>query len=349
MRPPASARAPVEPARLPLLFAVAPGDRPAAGRADRPQRRRQDQPARGDLVPQPRPRPARARASPRSTGSAAAPGASGARLEGPRGAVDLATGRVQDGERERRLVRDRRRARAEPGGARRGGERGLADPGDGPPVQRGRRRPAALPRPAGPGRRSGARRRSRELRPWRCASAPRLLRAGRPEPALARVLEERIAAAGVAIAAARREAIRGLGGALAAAPGWLPQPELALDGDGRGLAGRAARARRRGALRRGARRQPAAPTARAGTTAIGPHRSDLAGARPRHRARRARLLDRPAEGAADRGGAGRGAAARGGRRAAAAPAARRGRGPSRPRAPRARCSRSSARSAPRPG
>ncbi len=102
----------------------------------------------------------------------------------------------------------------------------------------------------------------------------RLLRAGRVEPAWLRVLEERIAAAGVALAAARREAIRGLEGALAAAPGWLPQPALALEGTLEGWLDQTS------ALDAEARFAEALAASRgadgeSGTTALGPHRSDL--------------------------------------------------------------------------
>jgi DNA replication and repair protein RecF len=102
----------------------------------------------------------------------------------------------------------------------------------------------------------------------------RLLAAGRVEPAWLRVLEERIATSGVAIAAARRAALRGLGDALAVAPGWLPQPELALDGTVEGwlddvpaLDAEARFAEALAASRGG--------DAESGTTATGPHRSDL--------------------------------------------------------------------------
>ena len=131
----------------------------------------------------------------------------------------------------------------------------------------------------------------------------RLLRAGRFEPAWLGALERRIggrrrrdrggAAAGDRAASAPRSPRR---------PAGLPQPELALDRRGRELAGRAAGARRRGALRRGARRRPRARTPRA---ARPPSARIAAISLVRDRATRpagARLLDRPAEGAADRRG-----------------------------------------------
>jgi DNA replication and repair protein RecF len=102
----------------------------------------------------------------------------------------------------------------------------------------------------------------------------RLLRAGRFEPVWLSALESRIAAAGVAIAAARRQAVRGLAGALAAAPGWLAQPELDLVGEVEGwldeLSALDAEARFGAALAAGRRED-----AESGTTAVGPHRSDL--------------------------------------------------------------------------
>ena len=196
-----------------------------------------------------------------------------ARLEGSRGAVDLATGRVQDGERERRLTRvdgapassqaalaevmsvvwltpAMDRLFSEGAGARRRFLDRLVLVGD----------------PAHAGRSSSYDHGLRER--------ARLLRAGRFEPAWLSALESRIAAAGVAIAAARRQAVRGLAGALAAAPGWLAQPELELVGEVEGwldeLPALDAEARFAEALAAGRRED-----AESGTTAVGPHRSDL--------------------------------------------------------------------------
>jgi DNA replication and repair protein RecF len=197
----------------------------------------------------------------------------GARLETARGALDLATGRVQDGERERRLVRidgvavpsqaalaevaslvwltpAMDRLFSDSAGARRRFLDRLVLVGD-----------AAH---AGQSSSYGHALRERA----------RLLRAGRPEPLWLDALESRIAAAGVAIAAARRETVRGLGGALAAAPGWLPAPELELIGEVEGwldeLSALDAEARFAAALAAG--RRDDGETA---TTAVGPHRSDL--------------------------------------------------------------------------
>ena len=95
-----------------------------------------------------------------------------ARIEGARGALDLATARVQDGERERRLVRIDGATASQPGDARREPERGLAHACDGPAVQRGRRRQTAFPRSAGAGRRSGPCRPVFELQPWPARARP---------------------------------------------------------------------------------------------------------------------------------------------------------------------------------
>jgi DNA replication and repair protein RecF len=196
-----------------------------------------------------------------------------ARVEGPRGAVDLATGRVQDGERERRVTQvdgtsassqaalaevisvvwltpAMDRLFSEGAGARRRFLDRLVLVGD----------------PAHAGRSSSYDHGLRER--------ARLLRAGRFEPVWLSALESRIAAAGVAIAAARRQAVRGLAGALAAAPGWLAQPELDLVGDVESwldeLSALDAEARFGAALAAGRRED-----AESGTTAVGPHRSDL--------------------------------------------------------------------------
>ena len=59
----------------------------------------------------------------------------------------------------------------------------------------------------------------------------RLLRAGRLDRAWLEALEARLAAAGVAIAAARRQTIADLRAALAGSTGAFPRPTLALRGD----------------------------------------------------------------------------------------------------------------------
>jgi len=196
-----------------------------------------------------------------------------ARLEGARGALDLATGRLEEGERERRLVRI--------DGAPAPGQAALAEALSvvwlTPAMDRlfsegalARRRfldrLVMVGDPAHAGRSSGYDHGLRER--------ARLLRAGRLEPVWLRALEGRIAAAGVAIAAARRAAVRGLAGALAAGPGWLSQPELELTGEVEGwleeLPALEAEARFAAALAASRRED-----GESGTTAIGPHRSDL--------------------------------------------------------------------------
>jgi DNA replication and repair protein RecF len=101
-----------------------------------------------------------------------------------------------------------------------------------------------------------------------------LLRAGRVDPSWLGALERQIAAAGVAVAAARRETVRGLAAALIEPPMGFPQPELALAGQVEAWLGELpaldAEERFAEALA-AARRQDA----EIGITAIGPHRSDL--------------------------------------------------------------------------
>ena len=108
----------------------------------------------------------------------------------------------------------------------------------------------------------------------------RLLREGRFDPAWLGALERRAAAAGVAVAAARRLAIAGLCAALEREPGSFPRPELAVVGEVEAwlddqpaleVEGRYAEALAAG------RREDA----ESGTTGVGPHRSDLL---VRHRA-----------------------------------------------------------------
>jgi DNA replication and repair protein RecF len=102
----------------------------------------------------------------------------------------------------------------------------------------------------------------------------RLLRAGRFDPSWLRALERQVAAAGVAVAAARRETVRGLAAALIEPPAGFPQPELALDGQVEAWLGELpaldAEERFGEALAAGRRQD-----AETGITAIGPHRSDL--------------------------------------------------------------------------
>jgi DNA replication and repair protein RecF len=101
-----------------------------------------------------------------------------------------------------------------------------------------------------------------------------LLRAGRIDPSWLGALERQAAAAGVAVAAARRETVRGLAAALDDPPAGFPQPGLALDGQVEAWLEQASALEteeRFGAALAAARRQDA----ETGITAIGPHRSDL--------------------------------------------------------------------------
>jgi DNA replication and repair protein RecF len=102
----------------------------------------------------------------------------------------------------------------------------------------------------------------------------RLLRAGRFDRVWLDALEGRAAAAGVAIAAARRQAITGLRAVLATSSGAFPRPKLVLRGDAEAwldeMPALDVEARLAEALARGR-----ADDAAAGNTAAGPHRSDL--------------------------------------------------------------------------
>jgi DNA replication and repair protein RecF len=197
----------------------------------------------------------------------------GARVAGPRGMVDLVTARVQDRERERRAIRI--------DGAPAISQAALAE------VLSVLWLTPAMDRLLSEG--AGARRRFLDrlvlvgdpAHAAACATyeralqeRARLLRAGRLEPVWLGALERRAAAAGVAIAAARRQATRELSAALEAAPGWLPRPEVRLAGEVESwldeLSALDAEDRLTEALAAGRRTD-----AEAGTTAIGPHRSDL--------------------------------------------------------------------------
>ena len=197
----------------------------------------------------------------------------GARVLGPRGPADVVTARAQDGERERRVTRI--------DGAAAPSQAALAEILSvvwlTPAMDRllsegagGRRRFLDRLVLAGdPGHAAASASYGQALR-----ERLRLLRAGRLEPAWLGALERRAAAAGVAVAAARRQATRDLAAALAQAPGWLPQPELSLEGEVEGwldeLSALDAEARFAAALAASRRTD-----AESGTTAIGPHRSDL--------------------------------------------------------------------------
>ena len=103
----------------------------------------------------------------------------------------------------------------------------------------------------------------------------RLLREGRADPAWLAALEELMATEGVAVAAARRDAIERLDGVCAAAPGAFPRARVGVVGAVENwldeMPALAAEDRLRAAL---AASRPGDATA--GGAAVGPHRSDLA-------------------------------------------------------------------------
>ena len=165
-------------------------------------------------------------------------------------------------------------------------------------------------------------------------SRNRLLEEPRPDTHWLDAVEHETAELAVAVAAMRAETVRRLQGALAARKDdAFPSAEIALDGWMERLVQRPSRRRDRGPLPHGAARQPRArrrrrPHARRAA----PHRplSDLsAEEHPRRR-----RLDRRAEGAADRAGAGARRTARRDDRLCAGAAARRGGRASRSGAPR---------------
>ena len=102
----------------------------------------------------------------------------------------------------------------------------------------------------------------------------KLLRAGRFDPSWLGGLERQAAAAGVAIAAARRETVRGLAAARIDPPEGFPSPDLALAGQVEDWLGEqsALEVEERFAEALAQSRRQDAETA---TTAIGPHRSDV--------------------------------------------------------------------------
>src|SRR5690606_14860884 len=247
-----------------------------------------------------------------------------ARLESEAGAVEIRTAHVRDGERERRSVRI--------DGSDADSQAVLAEtvsvvwltPAMDRLFQEGagerRRFLDRLVLGADPSHAAQLARYAHVLR-----QRTKLLRAGRFDPAWLGGLERQAAAAGVAIAAARRQTVRALGAARSEPGGGFPSPEVARAGQSEGwLGGRARRAAAAGAALAAARRQtvrapgaariePVAgfPTpeialagqiedwlaelpaleveerfaaalaearrqdAETGTTAIGPHRSDL--------------------------------------------------------------------------
>ena len=101
-----------------------------------------------------------------------------------------------------------------------------------------------------------------------------LLRQDRHDPAWLKVLEQRIVEAGVAVAAARGELIRALGGRLAEAALPFPHPRLRLDGDVESWLDQmpALEVEARYAAILAAERHADALT---GGASVGPHRTDL--------------------------------------------------------------------------
>jgi DNA replication and repair protein RecF len=196
-----------------------------------------------------------------------------ARLSGPRGAVDLSTGHLQDGERERRTIAiDGTAASSQAALAEVAAVVWLTPAMDRLFSEGAGARRRFLDRLVLAGEPAHAAQSARYSHGLR--ERARLLAVGRVEPAWLRVVEERIATSGIAIAAARRAAIRGLGGALAAAPGWQPQPELALEGAVEGWLDEmpALDAEARFAATLAATR---GADGERGMTATGPHRSDF--------------------------------------------------------------------------
>ena len=203
----------------------------------------------------------------------AGPWSVAARLEAPGGAVQIRTGRAQGGERERRVVQidgsdvDSQAVLAEvvavvwlvPALDR------LFQDGAG----ERRRFLDRLVVSSDPAHAAQLARYAHAVR-----QRAQLLRAGRLDPSWLGALERQAAAAGVAVAAARRETVRGLAAALSDPPAGFPQPNLALEGEVEAWLDESSALEaeeRFGAALAAARRQDA----ETGITAIGPHRSDL--------------------------------------------------------------------------
>jgi DNA replication and repair protein RecF len=196
-----------------------------------------------------------------------------ARLETPGGAVEIRTGRAQDGERERRTLQiDGGDALSQAALAEVVAVVWLTPAMDRLFLDGAGERRRFLDRlvvSSDPAHAAQLARYAHALR-----QRARLLRAGRFDPSWLGALERQVAAAGVAVAAARRETVRGLAAALIEPPAGFPQPELALDGEVEAWLGElpALDAEERfGEALAAARRQDA----ETGITAIGPHRSDL--------------------------------------------------------------------------
>ncbi len=195
-----------------------------------------------------------------------------AMLDGPGGPCALATGRLQDGLRERRLV--------EIDGAP-ANQTTLADTVAAiwlvPAMDRlfqdgasGRRRFLDRLVLAGdPAHAAQVARYGHALK-----ERARLLRAGRFDRAWLEALEARAAAAGVAIAAARRQTVADLCTALAGSTGTFPRPALALRGDAEAWLDQHSALDVEARLAR-VLAESRTQDAETGSTAIGPHRSDL--------------------------------------------------------------------------
>ncbi len=203
----------------------------------------------------------------------AGPWAVAAQVDTPRGLVDLGTGRIHEGARERRAVHV--------DGTPASSQTALAEVVSAiwltPAMDRlfqdganARRRfldhLVLADDSAHAGRVSGYGHALRER--------TRLLRSGRADATWLGALENRAALAGVAIAAARRHMVDSLNRVLADDQGSLPRPELALAGPVEGWLDdlSALDAETRLAELLAASRREDAET---GTTAMGPHRSDL--------------------------------------------------------------------------
>jgi DNA replication and repair protein RecF len=196
-----------------------------------------------------------------------------ARLEAPGGAVEIRTGRVQDGERERRTLQiDGSDALSQAALAEVVAVVWLTPAMDRLFLDGAGERRRFLDRlvvSSDPAHAAQLARYAHALR-----QRASLLRAGRVDPSWLGALERQVAAAGVAVAAARRESVRGLAAALIEPPAGFPQPELVLDGQVEAWLGELPALEveeRFGAALAAARRQDA----ETGITAIGPHRSDL--------------------------------------------------------------------------
>lgn len=196
-----------------------------------------------------------------------------ARLQTALGAVELGTGRVQVGERERRAVHvDGVAAASQTALADHLAVLWLTPAMDRLFLEGAGERRRFLDRlvlAADPGHAARVADYGKALQ-----ERSRLLKAGRREPAWLAALERRAVAAGVAIAVARRQSVRALQTVLATNPGRFPRPDLGLAGDLEGWLEHtpALDVEQRFAEGLAASRRADAAS---GTTGLGPHRSDL--------------------------------------------------------------------------